>query len=171
MTTIAVVINDLANSWTHRQCNYFWGCRQFRRRLKKSPINDFFFLRGAGGILADSTEWPRGVLIKAEQQELISLSLSPPPCRTVSPELKSYALGVLFLLLRLLGRFKTCMSFSLNLCPLMEHSIFNMQKLISTPCSAVVVTSGVWHIGVQALSMRDVTSRLLKALFLLFVLC
>lgn len=35
------------------------------------------FSRGAGGILADRTEWPQGMLIKAEQQESISLSLSP----------------------------------------------------------------------------------------------
>lgn len=42
---------------------------------RKAPL--MTFCRGAGGILADSTEWPQGVLIKAEQQELISLSLLP----------------------------------------------------------------------------------------------
>lgn len=141
---------------------------------RKAPLMTFW--RGAGGILADSTEWPRGVLIKAEQQESISLSLSlflslPPPCRTVSPELKSYALGVLFLLLRLLGRYKSCMSFSPSLCSLMEHSVFNVQKLISAPRRAVVVVSEVWDTGAQDLSVKNFTSRLLKALFLLFVLC
>lgn len=71
-----------------------------------------------------------------------TLSL-PPPYRTVSPELKSYALGVLFLLLRLLGRYKNFMSFSPILSSLTENCIFTVEKLTSTPCSAVVVMSGV----------------------------
>lgn len=129
------------------------------------------FSRGAGGILADRTEWPQGMLIKAEQQESISLSLSPSPCRTVSPELKSYALGVLFLLLRLLGRYKNSISLSPILSSLMENGIFIVQKLIFTPGSAVVVMSGVWHNGVWALSVKDTASRLLQALFLPFGLC
>lgn len=173
MTRLAVVINDLANSWTCHRCNYFWGCRQFRRRQKKSPINDFLKRcwwhpgwqhRMAAGCVNQS----RTTGIDFSLSLFLSL---PPPCRTVSPELKSYALGVLFLLLRLLGRYKSCMSFSPSLCSLMEHSVFNVQKLISAPRRAVVVVSEVWDTGAQDLSMKNFASRLLKALFLLFVLC
>lgn len=71
-----------------------------------------------------------------------TLSL-PPPYRTVSPELKSYALGVLFLLLRLLGRYKNVMSFFPSFSPLVKNCVFNLPKLISAPCGAVVVLSGV----------------------------
>lgn len=113
MTTLAVVINDLANSWAYHQCNYFWGCRQFRRRLKKNPINDF--LKWCWWHPGWQHRMATGCVNQNRTTGIdFSLSLSP-PCRTVSPELKSYALGVLFLLLRLLGRYKSCMSFPPNL--------------------------------------------------------
>lgn len=50
---------------------------------RKAPLMNFW--RGGGGILADSTEWPQGVLIKAEQQELISLSPSPSSLQNREP--------------------------------------------------------------------------------------
>lgn len=43
------------------------------------------FPRGGGGILTDSREWPRGLLIKAEQQESISLSPSLLPTEPWAP--------------------------------------------------------------------------------------
>lgn len=155
----AAVINDFAKfqNPSHGHChNYFRGCRQ---REKKSPINDFLkrWWWHPG--------WQHRIAMGCVNQSRtiridFTLSLSP-PYRTVSPELKSYALGVLFLLLRLLGRYKKISSSSPTLPSLTDNTIFNMQELISSSCELTHQTLWLSRVGSEAMRSRTSLWRML----------